>query len=399
MFSYHNNGVPVTETSVPASALIQSGRIDAENGTTIRTGVAIANPNNQDATLSYYFTDKDGVNFNSGTLTLQANHQIAAFLDEPPFNGNANARSFTFVSSFPVGAVALRGYINERSEFLMTTLPVAPISATSSVSTLLPHFAAGGGWTTQVLLVNPTDSAISGTVTMDTSYKYSIPARSTVNITATTASSQVRTGYIQITPDPNNVTPVGSCIFSFISGGITVTESGVAGAEMARSFRIFAEMDSPNAMQTGIAIANSGSAQAQVQFELLDLNGQSTGYSGSATVDSNGHLALFLRELPGFQNLPSTFRGILRVSSDSDVSAIGLRERYNERGDFLISTTPAIPDDAANNSNPLFFPHIVAGNGYTTEFILLGTGNPVGNITGSVTITSQSGAKWPLQLN
>ena len=72
--------------------------------------------------------------------------------------------TFTFTSSIPVSVIALRGFTNERSEFLLTTLPVAPLTATSEDTIYLPHFVDGAGWTTQVILVNTTDETIAGTV-------------------------------------------------------------------------------------------------------------------------------------------------------------------------------------------------------------------------------------------
>ena len=131
VFSYRSNGVLVSETSVQASNLIQSGRIYAEIAGAATTAIAIANPNPQSAAISFYFTDKDGVNFASGITTIGANQQIAAFLNEAPFNGSAAARTFTFSSSMAVGAVAMRALVNERSDFLMTALPVAPINASA----------------------------------------------------------------------------------------------------------------------------------------------------------------------------------------------------------------------------------------------------------------------------
>ena len=52
------------------------------------------------------------------------------------------------------------------------------------------------------------------------------------------------------------------------------------------------------------------------------------------------------------------------------ISVIGLRVRYNERGDFLMSTTPAVDETALPSSSPLFFPRIVDSGGYTTQFVL-----------------------------
>src|SRR5262249_53763891 len=87
---------------------------------------------------------------------------------------------------------------------------------------------------------------------------------------------------------------------------------------------------------------------------------------------AKGQRALFVNELSGAEHLPQNFKGVLRItSSDGAVSAIGLRGRSNERGEFLVSTTTSYVDSTANPSQ-LFVPHLADGGGYTTEFILLG---------------------------
>ena len=136
-----------------------------------------------------------------------------------------------------------------------------------------------------------------------------------------------------------------------------------------------------------------------MQFELLDVAGQPAGYSGSTTIAAAGHLSVFLNEIPGLQNLPSSFRGVLRISSSFPVSVIGLRGRHNERGDFMVSTTPAVAEDELPASGELVFPHIVSGGGYSTEFLLMGRS---GSSNGNVVFRSQSGGRgtavtsWPL---
>jgi hypothetical protein len=57
---FHQNNVLVSETGVPASGVLTSGRIYAEISSTINTGIAIANPTNQTATLTFFFSDSSG---------------------------------------------------------------------------------------------------------------------------------------------------------------------------------------------------------------------------------------------------------------------------------------------------------------------------------------------------
>ena len=397
IFTFRSNGVLVSETAAPASTPRRSGRIYAENSETIRTGIAIANPNDEDAVISFYFTDKDGVTVTGGTTVLPARQQFAAFLDQAPYHGRDTARSFTFNSSVPVGAIALRGLLNERGEFLLTSLPVGAASSDSAESpspgdVVLPHFASGGGWTTQVLLVNPSDQPLSGSVEMDATYSYVIAPRSSAKVVSA-SSDFLRTGSIRVSPAPGTGTPVVSSVFTFVSDGITVTENGIATTGSASSFRVFAEFDRGNRLQTGVAIANISATAANVQFELLTMDGRPSGFTGSTTISPNGHIAMFLNEIPGLKNLPATFRGVLQISSNTSLSAIGLRTRYNERGDFLISTTPAIADNASPTTQELVFPHVVSGGGYTTEFIFM---NSAGSSQGTVTLKSQTGTELPL---
>ena len=140
-------------------------------------------------------------------------------------------------------------------------------------------------------------------------------------------------------------------------------------------------------------MANISASDANIQFELLTMDGRPSGYAGSTTIGPDGHLAMFLNEIPGLKNLPSNFQGVLHISSNTSISAIGLRTRYNERGDFLISTTPAIADNTPPTTQELIFPHVVSGSGYTTEFILM---NSAGATLGTLSLKSQTGTELPL---
>jgi hypothetical protein len=63
---------------------------------------------------------------------------------------------------------------------------------------------------------------------------------------------------------------------------------------------------------------------------------------------------------------------VLRVSATAPISVVGLRGRYNERADFLITTVPVTDDSVSPSSEPIYFPHFVTGGGYSTQFMMLG---------------------------
>src|SRR5262245_24143717 len=86
LFGLRNEGVLITEAGVPSTAPAQSGRIFVDIGGIVNTGIVLANPNDQEAVIAFYFTDASGTDFGAGSLTLEAHCQIAAFLTEEPFN-------------------------------------------------------------------------------------------------------------------------------------------------------------------------------------------------------------------------------------------------------------------------------------------------------------------------
>jgi len=91
------------------------------------------------------------------------------------------------------------------------------------------------------------------------------------------------------------------------------------------------------------------------------------------------------------------FKGVLRASTTNPViSVLGVRSRWNERGDFIFTTTPATNENAPAGSQ-LMFPHIVNGGGYSTQFIMF-SGTPSQPTNGNLQIYSQTGSSLNVNL-
>jgi hypothetical protein len=109
-------------------------------------------------------------------------------------------------------------------------------------------------------------------------------------------------------------------------------------------------------------------------LNFFTLEGSSTNLTGAVSVSANGQIAKFLGQIEGLESLATPFQGVLRISTTAGtgVAVVGLRIRYNARGEFLITTT--IPIDEADPvvNSSLFFPHLADGGGFTTQFILIG---------------------------
>jgi hypothetical protein len=377
----------VSEASVPASMPVREGRLYVEVSGPANTGMAMANDNDEPAAISYYFTDATGTDFGRGSFTLNARSQKSMFVTEAPFNlAHEMQGTLTFTSSAPVGVAALRGFVNERGEFLMTTLPVGSVGvAPAGDSVVFPHFADGGGWTTQVVLTNPMDVPLVGTVQFfdqgsadaaasalnmtvngvtASTFNYNIAPRSAVRLVTANAGPALQAGSVRVTAVDHGVAPQGLSIFSYSNQGIVVTEASVPAEVTGLEYRTYVEWTGTS--RSGLAIANSSGLPARVTLELATMGNEPAGISTSVYIAANGQVAHFVNEL--FPGIPDGFRGTLRMSSTQPVAAIGLRLRINDRGDSLITSVPVV-NEAAPAQSDLLFPLVVNGGNYTTEII------------------------------
>ena len=391
----------------------------------------MANPNDSAATIGFFFTDSDGMDYGHGSFMLGPREQTARFLDEDPFNGSSGMLgTFTFNSNIPVAATAMRGVVNERSEFLMSTLPVVPLTAGTTGTVYIPHFTDGAGWTTQVILVNPTDAPIGGSVQFrspgsaiaaagmatltladgrtGSEFTYSIPPRSATRLeTANPAGSTQQSGSVRVVADPGSPVPSGVSVFAYERGGVTVSETGVPASASGAAFRVYVETSGapgqPGAVRSGIALTNTSETAAAVTLELTALDGTATGSTASIPVPASGQIVRFIDEL--FPELTRPFSGILRIASTprtpfhsrgEDMAVVGLRQTTNERGEIVVTTIPPSREDSATTASGLFFPHLVDSRGWTTQFILY-SGAPGGTSSGSLRFTGQDGQ--PLELS
>ena len=416
IFGFRQGNALISEVGVPAVPARTSGRLYAEIAGSVNAGLAIANPNSSAVTINFQFTDAAGNLAGSGTTSIGANQQIAQFLDQAPFKVYRTATfqgTFRFTSTMPVAAVALRGLINERGEFLMSTLPVIDTTAVPTTGTVVvPHFADGGGWITQVLLVNPTEEPMSGnlqflnasgtatnvTVGVQTasSFSYSVSRRSSQKISTAGLGAATASGSIWIVPTGGGAAPVPLIVFSYRQSGITVSEAGVP-VTTSNAFRVYVE--STTSIDSGIAVANTSGVSATVTFDVTDLSGASiVGIAPVAvTVAASGQTAKFLSDI--FPGLQKPFKGVLRITTtSSEFSVVGLRTRVNERGDFLITTTPPANENSPSTTAELFFPQVADGGGYTTQFILF-SGTAGQTTSGILKLIKQGGSPFGIPLN
>jgi hypothetical protein len=418
--SYHKSGVLLSEATLPLSQVLRSGRIAVQMNNVVGTGIIASNASTDAVTLTFHVADENGDNLYSGTVYIPARIQMSAMLNQSPFAPAAQAkidltkaRTFTFSSSGPIGMAAIRAFTNEHWDLLFTSIPVLPLGATDSSPTVFAHFVTGGGWRAQLELVNPTDNVVSGVATFFNGnargvqngtpreqVPYNIPPRSALTIQPTGVSSEVQPGWIRVTPTSGMPSPSGFVTLSFQTGGITTARTAIQATPVGSSFRLFVETSGnfdaalPGSSESAFAISNPGEDSATVSFRLFGFDGTPAAPEASVIVPAHNHIAMFLNQLPGFENLQSPFQGFVQISGQS-ISVASLKLRYNERGELVVVTTPpAAPESSAVYTKSLF-PYFADGAGFTTQFLLFSQA-PGQEYIGSLSFVDSAGNPLPL---
>src|SRR5262249_22867119 len=157
----------------------------------------------------------------------------------------------------------------------------------------------------------------------------------------------------------------GTVLFSYSnSQGVLVSQAGVGSTDPILSSRIFVN---EGATTTGLALVNNSRQTASSILTLRDAAGNEVGLQ-PLVLSGGQHLSRYVHEL--FPNLPAGSVGSLTIGSDHPLVALTLRESRNGFGDPLYSTLPVI-DLSVSSADPVVFPHIAAGQGYTTQLILV----------------------------
>jgi hypothetical protein len=134
--------------------------VQSSDQQSVQTGIAVANGSSIPIQARLDLLNLDGsTTGKSAVLTIPANGHVSAFLAQ--FQGLAPPAPFEAVlrvssTSSLMTVVGIRGHINERSEFLMSTVFPTDESAPLSANPVFPHVVDGGGFTTQLVLYNPT---------------------------------------------------------------------------------------------------------------------------------------------------------------------------------------------------------------------------------------------------
>jgi len=173
------NGVIVSESSVPATPKSTAFRLFADVSGGHDTGIAISNPWDFPVTVTERLNSLSNQSIAQTTFTLPARGMISRFVTDTFTSVPSSFRGqVTVDSSYPLHVLNIRGFRNERGEFLMATLPAVDSWAPAPPELVFPQIVDGGGWKTEIILINAdryTESSSIIRLVPDTGTTFSLP--------------------------------------------------------------------------------------------------------------------------------------------------------------------------------------------------------------------------------
>jgi hypothetical protein len=365
----------ISEVAIPAAAIGTTFRVYIERSEQTSTGLAIVNTATAPASINLVLSDG-----RQATMELGARNQIARFIHELfPDIGASFQGTLSLSANVPVAVVGLHGTFNRSKEFIMAAMPVSASSA-STETVVFPQIADGFGFATDLILLNPNVTALSGTLEFSfvvatdrgagPRFAYDIPPGASWTLRTAGVRSDVQVGYATLLPNSGTAAPSGTALLRQSTNGNVNFETAVQAARALSRGVIFGLRDARH--RTALAIANRAATTTNIRLTAYWPDPTSVVASNTIAVTSNSHRAAFLDEL--LPQLPNAFEGTVMIESDSPIHVVTLQTVTNASGAFLMTGMPVI-----DLSQPLpstsYFPQVVDGGNYSNEFLLFNT-NP-----------------------
>jgi len=201
---------------------------------------------------------------------------------------------------------------------LLTIVVFGPFAVTAAFPNsddsqiIFPHIADGGGYRTVLLLTNGTGSATTATVafftnagaplivtiggTAASSFPITIPAGGSAKIETAGAGKDTSTGWAKVTTSPAAGLN-GNAVFQLFKEGALFSEASVQAAVPAIRVEFYA--DEEGGFNTGLALANPGTATAAGTLTLRGSNGEIVGTSPVSLAPGHQTASFLFQLLPG----------------------------------------------------------------------------------------------------
>ena len=340
--------------------------VEGRSGRT--SSVFLANPGEEPASVQ--FTLRQGSSeAGNASRTLQPGTSLTASIADL-MGATVETGTLQVRSSVPVAVTAWYEAENHQGEDTAAALPL--VRDLDSMGDVLPNLMAGGGYETDVVLLNTGDTSLRGVLSVrDRSGEeveeqtYAVGPGSSFVYSLSDSGTVPRRRYAVARPD-SSAPPVMTALIRRLDEGLitATTVESLATHTLAR----IAVDTMPNLIHHGLEkdlhfiVANANEQSATVRFILRDLDGRE--------VDRYEQIVL-----PGHQRPFSMsrffgrtqFAGSVLFFSDLPVGLSARLTTVNLRGDEILTELPVVlGKDAAG---PVVYP-FVDGEGHSTQIVI-----------------------------
>ena len=368
--SQRHSRLLINETAVaPAEASLQATiHIDGRPGN--NHDVHIVNPTDTDSALVLQVRDRTGTTTGQWQRTVGGGQQLHIRLEQLAAGLTAES-TLTVEATVPVAVTVLRASSNDRREQLLVTAPSALGDAAADQSAA-PYFVSGGGLRSRLVLINPTDQVMRGSVsfhapdgtrqaigTESEIIDYLIAPQGSRIVASDGAGATAQAGYAQISASDGRYPFTTVSIERRYGGALTsqTTLSSTFGSELSFAVDLQPTLIRHGEIDTHVVVVNSSERQARLSITLNDA------VIETQTLGPGQQLLSSVRELAGV-----SARGQFTIESSVPVFAAAHQQTLNIRSELIDVGLPAL-------NNAVNVPFVANGQGISTEFRLTNTGS------------------------
>lgn len=374
----------ISDTSVAAPVPSVSSLFYLDQGQSNDHSIVVANPGAQAVDVEF--------RFRSGSENREAKRNVAAggrleVLASELFGSVVSGKvgTLSVASQQPVASLVLRRTHTSRGEELLMAVPLAE-ALDSSGGAVVAGLNAGGGYTTEIVLVNPRPEKLSGHIavyndrtglpvkwpqTAD-NLPYEIEPGGEYHVKLHSNSSLPEDAYAVIRSDQGAQLPWAGGIVDLWNDSLLLSQTAVS-AHQPTQLAWFSVDTIPDLIRHGetpskmiFSIANATNTPALLRFALFDVDGQQQGrYEQILPIGTQREWSL--ADLFNVQS----FRGTVRLWSDTPIAISDKRVTTSLRGESVESEMGYVDGNAPHTQQAVEFPTISDGEGLATEIIFV----------------------------
>ena len=356
----------ISQSAAPAPEATSQALLFVEGRNGAVSSVFLANPGSQAASVQ--FTLRSGGDEETASRTLQSGTSLTATVSEL-MGTTVETGALQVQSNVPVSVTAWYEGENRHGEKFTGSLPV--LRSQSASSDIVPHLMVGGGYQSDIILLNPEDSRVRGSVAVfdekgqETEVQdYEIAPGGSLVWQPADAGAVPRLRYAVTRPSSGNP-PALAAMVRRLDGGLisaTTVEAFQRHSVARVAFNTMPDLiRHRREINLRVVIANANRLGAAVRFILRDLDGNE--------VDRHEQILL-----PGSQRDFSLvglfnrgqFAGSIAMFSDLPVGISARQTTVNLRGEEILTELPIL---SGNAQGPVMYPY-VDGEGHSTQLVV-----------------------------